>query len=161
MLSLNVVLVLLVLICTATDLTAGKIYNCVTVPSLMAGICLRLAYSGVQALPLILFSALLPLILLYPVWILTGGSGIGGGDIKLLSAVSACLHADQMLIVALVSFATAAGYGILRALGQRRRHCTKVTFVLCADEKDMECDTGIHLAFFIALGVLLHIGGLY
>ena len=160
---LSAVLVVLVLFCTATDLLYGKIYNGIVFPCLFAGVFLRLLQGGLQELPGILASVLIPFLMLYPFWLITGGNGLGGGDIKLLTAVSACLSLSVMLTVSLVSFGTALVFGLSKIVYERIQHGR-----LCTDGENsmnrqpvVQESSGIHLAFFVALGVLLHIGGVY
>lgn len=98
----------------------------------------RCLLEGVSIIPEILILDSMIVFILGMIWKLTGGKGIGAGDVKLLTVVATGISANALCSVFGVAFVSAGIFGIVR---QKK--------------------TGIHLAFFIALGVLLHIGGLY
>jgi prepilin peptidase CpaA len=83
---LLVLLAILILVSSITDLKYNTIYNWVTLPGVILGLLLNTWFFGFEGLKLSLaglgigFGALLPFFIF---------GGIGGGDIKLLAAIGA------------------------------------------------------------------------
>ena len=148
---LNSLLILLVLICTAADLQKGIIPNAVVAAGMAGVLTLRVLLEGACVLVTALSSAAVILIVLFPLWYLTGGKGIGAGDIKLLAVVSMFFPAEIMLMVSAVAFSGAALCGLAGRWAAAKRTAAR----------EAPLSGRVHMAFFIALGALLHIGGLY
>lgn len=144
---LQMLLLALVILCAAADLRSGKIRNAVVLPAGVAGAVLRLLNQGPAAVPVLLFSAAVPFILLYPFWRWTRGKGIGAGDIKLLMAVAVMTPAWSLLPLLAFSFISAGVYGFFRYLVRGLRSAP--------------VSGGIHMAVFIAAGTCMHVAGFY
>ena len=89
------------LLAVFTDLSTGKIYNLLCGVFFTAGLFLNYFSKGVQSLPLSFSGALVPLLILLPVFIFRM---IGGGDIKLLMALGSIMGAHDILISIFVTF---------------------------------------------------------
>jgi prepilin peptidase CpaA len=94
---------------TVTDLKKGVIPNWITVPSMVIGLGLSLAFNGWMGLFLSMLSALAtamaPLLLFR-------FNAMGGGDVKLFFAIGSLLGIDLSLQVLMASFCAGAVYGI-------------------------------------------------
>ena len=99
---IDIFLLLVVGYCCFTDVRHGKIFNYITVPSVLIGIALNAWFFGVPGLK----NSLLGLVIgFFILLILFYTGGIGGGDIKLLAAIGAIKGFPFILY--------AAFYGIL------------------------------------------------
>jgi prepilin peptidase CpaA len=101
---LSAVLVALVVVSAWTDLRTRRIPNAVTLGGVLAALSLR-AFLGTGELLHGLIGIVLALVLLIPLFTM---GGVGGGDAKLLIAVSAFLGANSF-IVAFIATAIAGG----------------------------------------------------
>ena len=137
----NCLLIVFTLACVTTDLLYGKIANVIVIPAAAIGLALHGLTEGPEGLAAALLTALLTMGLFYPIWRVTGGKGIGAGDVKLLAALGAILPGNAMLVVLAVTFVSAAAAGVIRRLSGKSGN--------------------VHLALYAALGALLHVGGLY
>ena len=125
------------------DLTNDKIYNQMTVITMITGLTFSALEGGRTGMLQALLSVLGAFLLLFPVYFLL--HGVGAGDIKLWMALATFFPFDQMLRILVVSFVIAAGIGIVilwRSRGQKGRHT-------------------LHFAVPVMLAVLLSIGGIY
>lgn len=109
-------LVLLVSVAAALDLGTRRIPNALTVGGLMVALGLR-CFSGVPAVTEGLLGALIAFGVSFPLFLL---GGMGGGDVKLLSAVGAFLGPHRLWI-ALLAMALAGGVLALGVALVRRR----------------------------------------
>lgn len=66
---------------------------------------------------LFLVRFLLPIVLLYAVYII---GGLGAGDIKLFAVISTTMEAHQTISVILCSFFIGAAYGLLRWISEKK-----------------------------------------
>lgn len=101
--------------CVATDLRGRRIPNAVTGPAMVAGTALSSALHGADGLLSSLAGLVLGLVILTPPFVL---GGIGGGDVKMMSA------AGTFLGPALLALALLAGLilgGVIAAVFAARR----------------------------------------
>lgn len=152
---LQMLLLMLVFLCALTDLHSGRIRNAVVMTIGAAGAGLRIMTGGPEIIPVLILSAGIPFLVLYPFWKATGGKGIGAGDIKLLMAVAVMAPALSLLPIYAVSFISAGIYGIFHYLIRQAEGETPDL------QKKGSGGHGIHMAVFIAAGTCLHIAGLY
>lgn len=145
-LCMELLLIILVTLCAATDLLSGRIFNGVVLPIAASGLILRILWGGSEKAAAVFLPAILVFIGLFPFWKMTRGKGIGAGDIKLLMAVAILSPVWSTLPICLVSFLTAGIYGLFRTLlaGLSSRKTP-----------------GIHMAVFIAAAAGLHVAGFY
>ncbi|MBC7287194.1 MAG: prepilin peptidase [Armatimonadetes bacterium] len=105
-------------VAAVTDLRAGKVYNWLTVPTLLVGLALHTAASGLSGALFALEGLAVAIALLVGIGLM--GRLIGGGDAKLLLALGAVLGPVALL----QSFAAGAIIGgvvaLLTALHHRR-----------------------------------------
>ncbi len=109
-------LVLLVSVAAALDLGTRRIPNALTLGGFLLALGLRL-FAGVPALTEGLLGALIAFAVSFPLFLL---GGMGGGDVKLLSAVGAFLGPHRLWI-ALLAMALAGGVLALGMAVARRR----------------------------------------
>ena len=76
------VLILFVTAAAASDLRQGRVYNFLTLPTLVCGVLL-LAYKSPEQIPAVIGAMAAAFLFLFPFW---RGGGLGAGDIKLLIA---------------------------------------------------------------------------
>jgi len=108
-------MVLTVAFAAAFDVGTRRIPNFITVGGLAVALVLRLATGGVDALVGGLLGALLAFLLVFPLFML---KGMGGGDVKLLTAVGAFLGPYSTFVALL---ATALVGGVLAVAVSFRR----------------------------------------
>lgn len=125
------------------DLTNDKIYNQMTVITMITG----LTFSALEGGRTGMLQALLSVLGAFFCYSRSTSCsrGIGAGDIKLWMALATFFPFDQMLRILVVSFVIAAGIGIVilwRSRGSKGRHT-------------------LHFAVPVMLAVLLSIGGIY
>lgn len=103
---LDVPLLAVVVVAAWTDVRDGKVYNWLTYPAALAGLCLNAALRppglGLSQAALGLLVGFVPLFLAY------AAGGLGGGDVKLTAAVGAFLGPWAMLYALLYSFLAGA-----------------------------------------------------
>ncbi len=108
-------LVLTVAFAAAFDVGTRRIPNFITVGGVAVALVLRLSSGGVDALVGGLLGALLAFLLTFPLFML---KGMGGGDVKLLTAVGAFLGPYSTFVALL---ATALVGGVLAVVVSFRR----------------------------------------
>jgi prepilin peptidase CpaA len=82
----NLILIILLLICVATDVKERKIYNKVLFPTFLIAIVYHFVTSGIEGLTISLLGTLVGFfILLIPYFM----GGMGAGDVKLLAVIGA------------------------------------------------------------------------
>jgi prepilin peptidase CpaA len=136
----NAALGCLAAVSAATDLCCGKVYNIVTVPGICLGVFLAVQQYGAVGLLDILFAAGFTLMLLLPFY---RAGGLGAGDIKLLTAVSAFMPGKAYLCCFAGAFFIGAAAGIIRLFMTRGSGHT------------------VHFALPVALSVMLYLAGVY
>jgi prepilin peptidase CpaA len=94
--SSEIVLIILVVIAAFSDLRTRRIPNWLTVPGAALGIVLHIWNGGIWGGALSLAGAALGLAIFIPLYML---SGMGAGDVKLLSAVGALTGPQSLIIV--------------------------------------------------------------
>lgn len=96
-----------------TDLRRAKIYNWLTLPSLVTGVCFQFLFFGTIAG----FDALWAVAL---AWILLGWmyalKFMGAGDVKLLMALGAWAGTKQIVEIAVLAIGIGAALGVLQLL---------------------------------------------
>lgn len=110
-------LVLTVAFGAAFDVGTRRIPNFITIGGLAVALVLRLSIGGVEALLSGLLGALLAFLFSFPLFML---KGMGGGDVKLLTAVGAFLGPFGTF-VALLATALVGGVIAIAVSLQRRR----------------------------------------
>src|SRR5579863_9270735 len=99
------------------DWRTRKIPNWLTVPGLIAGICMRTIILGWHGLLTSLEGATLALAILLPVVLVRG---LGAGDWKLMGAVGAMLGPLALAVFLVVSAMVAGVMGVLTVIWTRR-----------------------------------------
>jgi Flp pilus assembly protein protease CpaA len=117
-------LLLLTGTCAAGDLLTGKIYNKVLLLFLTPGIFALISPPEAGAVsegPGRGTAALLSFFFLYCIWSMTGGAGIGGGDVKLFTLSTLFMDGAAVLPMFLTAALLALFYGLgARCLGRRK-----------------------------------------
>lgn len=134
------VLVCLAVISAVTDLWRGRVYNAVTVPGILAGLVFAAQRAGAPGILDVFCSVGFTALVLFPFY---RAGGLGAGDIKLLSAVSAFMPAETYLRCFAASFAAGAVAGVCMLFFTKGKVHT------------------IHFAVPVAASVLLHLAGVY
>jgi prepilin peptidase CpaA len=109
--------VVVALVAGMGDLRTRKIPNRLTVSALLIGLALNGALGGWHGLLMSLEGAGVGLGLLLPVVLLRG---LGAGDWKLMGALGALVGPNETIIILLVSFCMAAGWGVVEMFRQHR-----------------------------------------
>lgn len=147
----------------ASDLRKGQIPNALVLAGALPGIIFILLCEGAAGLPLLLIKMLWPFLLLIGLWWI---GGIGGGDVKLLMALSIYFSVREMLLVLSVSFVLAAGFAAAKMIvrgeflerilhfGSYCAACVN-TRTLMRYESTREEGTRIHFAVFVLMGIVL------
>ena len=94
------VLILFVTAAAASDLRQGRVYNFLTLPTLVCGVLL-LAYKSPEQIPAVIGAMAAAFLFLFPFW---RGGGLGAGDIKLLMALAPLMGAGWFLLSIILSF---------------------------------------------------------
>lgn len=81
-------------VAAACDLRSGRISNWLTLPALLAGVAVHGWIGGLVGVSIAVLGALLTAA---PAWVLFRHGGMGGGDVKLLSALGALAGAERGL----------------------------------------------------------------
>lgn len=115
---MNGILLFLLLSSVLTDLHDGKIYNMLVFPALAAGVLQRLSGSMPGGGTSLLVSLAIPAVLL-PFYLC--GRGLGGGDLKLLLAVSSLMQPEQFLCCFAASFLIAGILALVTLAATRDR----------------------------------------
>lgn len=115
------IFVSLIIICAGTDLNTGLILNSVTFPGMALGIALSFVAPSMAPL-----EALLGLLVsggvVWLIWAITRGRGMGGGDVKFLAMVGAFLGWDRGLLTLFLGALIGSVVGIARiAAGKQER----------------------------------------
>lgn len=120
----DALLIVVLLIAVWTDLTRGKIYNWLTLPSALAGMVLwtaaGAAVGGMWGAGAGLGYSLLGLMLLFvPMFVAFALGGIGGGDAKLAGAIGAIAGWKLGIHVMFYGFIATAIVALAVMIGQR------------------------------------------
>ena len=110
-------LVLMVAFGAAFDVGTRKIPNFITVGGLTVALVLRVATGGTDALVDGLLGALLAFLLTFPLFVL---KGMGGGDVKLLTAAGAFLGPFSTFVALLATALVGGVLAIVVSLARRR-----------------------------------------
>ncbi len=102
-----------------TDLICRRVPNQLILLGLWTGCFLRIeAYGVPEGCFLFCKDALLPMLFLYPCYLL---GAIGAGDVKLVAAVSSMIGSDRIGTLILISFLMGAGIALVRLFKKRRQ----------------------------------------
>jgi len=122
-------LLMVLIICTITDLKKRKIYNNVLFPGILAAIAIHTVLDGWHGIAAALLGLLAGLAILLIPYLL---GGIGAGDVKLLAFVGAAEGArfvlQASLYMAILGAIMAAGVLLLRPKG--REHLKRAIFAV-------------------------------
>jgi len=110
-------LVLTVAFGAAFDVGTRKIPNFITVGGLAVALVLRLSIGGGESLVSGVLGALLAFLVSFPLFML---KGMGGGDVKLLTAVGAFLGPYSTFVALLATSLVGGGLAIAISLRRRR-----------------------------------------
>ncbi len=110
-------LVLTVAFGAAFDVGTRRIPNFITVGGLVVALVLRLSIGGGESLVSGLLGALLAFLVSFPLFML---KGMGGGDVKLLTAVGAFLGPYSTFVALLATALVGGGLAIAISLRRRR-----------------------------------------
>ena len=102
-------LLIVLLICTATDLSWHRIPNTVLLPALMVAIVLQTSSGGLNGLLSAVAGAIVGLVFLMPHYAM---GGMGAGDVKLLGVVGAFLGPWSALVAGAATLVAGAILGI-------------------------------------------------
>jgi prepilin peptidase CpaA len=109
--SSNIILLLAALmISVATDARHGKVYNVVTVPVAFFGMLIAAIEYGAPGLSDSILGFFMGLALFLPLWLFRV---VGGGDVKLLASIGACLGWRMTCETAFTSIVVGALMGII------------------------------------------------
>jgi prepilin peptidase CpaA len=123
-----VALLVVAIVCAATDLAKGRIYNAVTYPTMVLGLVVQLWLHGASGLWVALGGFAVGF---FPAFLLFALGGMGGGDVKLLGAIgtlAGAIPTTETLILAfffggIFSLGKLAWHGLLfRTFGRILRH---------------------------------------
>ncbi len=115
------VFVSLVIICAGTDFNTGLILNSVTFPGIALGIALSLLVPS-MTLPESLLGVLVSGGVVWLMFAVTRGRGMGGGDVKFMAMVGAFLGWERGLLTLFLGALVGSVVGIARiALGKQGR----------------------------------------
>lgn len=121
-----------------SDLTTGRIFNVVLFPAAAMAIAARLWSGGLPALPGLVLSLFLPLLLL-PLW----GRGLGAGDLKLLLCICCFLQPETVPVFLFAAFGLGAALALPILVRTKNRRA------------------GLPFAVPVCAAVLLYLGGVY
>ena len=117
----HLVFVSLIIICAGTDLNTGLILNSVTFPGVAIGIALSFFVPGMTPLGS-LVGVLVSGGVVWLMFAVTRGRGMGGGDVKFMAMVGAFLGWDRGLLTLFLGALIGSVVGIARiALGKQER----------------------------------------
>ena len=102
-------LLILLLICTATDLTWHRIPNTVLLPALVVAVMLQTSSDGLNGFLTAIAGTIAGLVFLMPHYVM---GGMGAGDVKLLAVVGAFLGPWGVLIAGAATLVAGAVLGI-------------------------------------------------
>jgi len=122
--ALNIMLVVVVLIAAVTDLRSRRIPNLLTIPALIVALGMR-AFVGGDFFLDGLAAAGITLALALPVFAL---GGVGGGDVKLLTAVGAFLGFERLWGALFVTLLVGAALAIVSVLRQGKALARKESY---------------------------------
>jgi prepilin peptidase CpaA len=97
------------LVAAMTDLRKFKVYNALTVPTLIGGLCFSFWSAGISGLSTSLLGAATGFAILIVFFAL---GGVGAGDVKLLTAIGAWLGPIYIFEVSLASAVAAGVYAV-------------------------------------------------
>lgn len=110
------ILLILLSISSYTDLFYKRIYNFITLPAIVLGILLNAVINGSDGLTHSLIGIVLGFSLYFTLYML---GGIGGGDVKLMSAVGALI--GWKLLIWSIAFSSVVGGAMAIAVLLKRR----------------------------------------
>ena len=110
MFAITVPLLIVVTLCTITDVLEHRIYNSVLLPALMLAFLFNTLLAGLPGLLDCLLGLALGMAVLFPLYFLRGTSA---GDVKLLGVVGAFLGAKGALIAGVATLCFGGVLGIL------------------------------------------------
>jgi leader peptidase (prepilin peptidase)/N-methyltransferase len=115
------IFVSLVIICAGTDLNTGLILNSVTFPGIALGIALSFLVPSMTPLGSLL-GVLVSGGVVWLMFVVTRGRGMGGGDVKFMAMVGAFLGWERGLLTLFLGALVGSVVGIARiALGKQER----------------------------------------
>lgn len=135
---------MLVTVCMATDLSASKIYNFLTVPAAAAGLCIQILSGNVSGILTASAAAGLTMAALLPFYQI---HGLGAGDCKLLSALCFLLSWQQYITCLFASFILGAVIAFL-VLIHTRGECRHIHFAVPVGVSTILCIGGVLEPFY-------------
>jgi prepilin peptidase CpaA len=120
----EVVLWVLLIVASATDLLWGKIYNHLTLSSIAAGMIARFYFGGVSSLTESLIGTAVAFTLFFPLYYL---KVFAAGDVKLLMAVGTWSNYQFVLRLSLIAILFGAVIGFLVVLKKRQAEKKQLT----------------------------------
>jgi prepilin peptidase CpaA len=112
----QIVLWLVLLVCTVTDLLWGKIYNVVTLPTIALGVGARFFVEGHSSALTALSAVGVAFALFFPLYLI---KTLAAGDVKLLMALGAWSDSSIVLKLSCLSIIVGALVGAVVLLKQR------------------------------------------
>jgi Flp pilus assembly protein protease CpaA len=120
----EIVLWVLLIVASATDLLWGKIYNHLTLSSIALGIIARLYLGGIPSLTESLIGTTVAFILFFPLYYF---KVFAAGDVKLLMAIGTWSNYQLVLRLSLVAILLGALVGIWVLLKKQRTEKKQLT----------------------------------
>lgn len=173
--SIHILLLIILLVAVVMDVCFDKIYNEWICFAVMAGLSYAVWKGGTNGLMLALVSMMIPVMLLYPLFMV---NCLGAGDIKLLAATGCFLAVRETVICLGISFFIGALFSLLKMIAERNffkrmgYFFSYVHDVVQSREWKLYAEEGeedirnrkkekIHFALPIFLGVVIYKGGIY
>jgi len=121
------VFVSLVIICAGTDLNTGLILNSVTLPGIVIGVAMSFVVPTMTP-----FGSLLGLLVsggvVWIMYVVTRGRGMGGGDVKFMAMVGAFLGWDMGLLTLFLGALIGSVVGIARIVSGKQERRDPIPF---------------------------------
>lgn len=152
-----------------TDLVTERVPNEWILFGYGAGICYQISEKGIEGMIVFLEGSMLPILFMFPLFVFRM---MGGGDIKMFSALGGVLGADQILrcitwsfgLGAVLSLAFLISCGSLRErlayFFQYAGECTRQRRIIPYGKSGRQPEN-LHFTVPIFIGVLLFAGGFY
>lgn len=133
----EIVLWIILIAASVTDLLWGKIYNSLTLTSVGAGVLIRLALGGVSSISISLLAIGTAFILFFPLYYF---KVLAAGDVKLLMAIGAWSNSDFVMRIGFTAVLVGALVGLFVLLKKKgvRNSASSVADAVSFDPKDIK-----------------------
>ncbi|MFM8314136.1 MAG: prepilin peptidase [Deltaproteobacteria bacterium] len=133
----EIVLWIILIAASVTDLLWGKIYNSLTLTSMGAGVLIRLALGGVSSTSVSILAISTAFILFFPLYYF---KVLAAGDVKLLMAIGAWSNTDFVVRIGFTSILVGAvvGFWVLLKKKGIRKSASSVADAVNFNPKDIQ-----------------------